>query len=52
MKKRKTVEKETKKVDKIENIDKIFLKKIENLKEKEQILMLKLYKEILRDIKQ
>jgi hypothetical protein len=52
MQKRKPIEKDTQRVYKLENIDKIFLKKIENLKEGEQKLMLKLYKEILKDIKQ
>jgi len=51
MENKKPKRKDHQELHKTEGIDKIFLKKIENLNEKEQRLMLKLYKEILRDIK-
>ncbi len=50
MKNMKFTEKESKRPQKEEEIDRVFFKKIENLKESEQRLMLKLYKEILKEI--
>lgn len=40
-----------KKSKKTEAIDPVFLKKIENLKEEEQTLLLKLYSKIIKEIK-
>ncbi|NEW60235.1 hypothetical protein GSY74_02970 [Sulfurovum sp. bin170] len=51
MEKRKPTKESNPKSSKTTSIDQIFLKKIEHLKEEEQRVMLKLYSEILKEIK-
>jgi hypothetical protein len=44
-------QKPIKKTQKTEEIDPVFLKRVENLKEEEQLLMIKLYSKIIKEIK-